>query len=166
MLTPPPLSTHPAPSPQVHHLSGGVIRSSCVCCRQHAGAQRQAGGGESSNAKGSGLVGRGHQPIALSQKRVPQHLHNPSNLPQNAHHRSYPPPPTHTHTHTPTPHPHRFITFQEESSVAAVFAAGSMQELNGKRVEVKAATPKGSGPVGRGTAHNLLTSLSSHNSLT
>ena len=36
--------------------------------------------------------------------------------------------------------------------MAAVFAAGSMQELNGKRVEVKAATPKGSGPVGRGTA--------------
>lgn len=27
-----------------------------------------------------------------------------------------------------------------------------MQEINGKRVEVKAATPKGSGPVGRGAA--------------
>lgn len=46
----------------------------------------------------------------------------------------------------------RFITFAEESSVAAVFGAGSMQEINGKRVEVKAATPKGSGPVGRGAA--------------
>jgi len=34
--------------------------------------------------------------------------------------------------------------------VGAVFSAGSMQEINGKRVEVKAATPKGSGPVGRG----------------
>jgi hypothetical protein len=46
----------------------------------------------------------------------------------------------------------RFITFAEESSVAAVFGAGSMQEIAGKRVEVKAATPKGSGPVGRGPA--------------
>jgi heterogeneous nuclear ribonucleoprotein A1/A3 len=36
--------------------------------------------------------------------------------------------------------------------VAAVFSAGSMQEVNGKQVEVKAATPKGSGPVGRGPA--------------
>ncbi len=36
--------------------------------------------------------------------------------------------------------------------MAAVFAAGSMQEINGKRVEVKAATPKGSGPVGSGPA--------------
>lgn len=34
--------------------------------------------------------------------------------------------------------------------MGAVFSAGSMQEINGKRVEVKAATPKGSGPVGRG----------------
>jgi hypothetical protein len=31
-----------------------------------------------------------------------------------------------------------------------VFSAGSMQEINGKKVEVKAATPKGSGPIGRG----------------
>uniref|UniRef100_A0A383VZF2 RRM domain-containing protein n=1 Tax=Tetradesmus obliquus TaxID=3088 RepID=A0A383VZF2_TETOB len=43
-----------------------------------------------------------------------------------------------------------FITFEDEDSVAAVFSAGSMQELNGKKVEVKAATPKGSGPIGRG----------------
>lgn len=31
-----------------------------------------------------------------------------------------------------------------------VFAAGSMHDLAGKRVEVKSATPKGSGPQGRG----------------
>ncbi len=30
-----------------------------------------------------------------------------------------------------------------------VFAAGSMHELSGKKVEVKNATPKGSGPMGR-----------------
>ena len=78
-------------------------------------------------------------------------------LPQLVTHISHVPPP-------PSPHPHRFITFQEESSVAAVFAAGSMQELNGKRVEVKAATPKGLGPVGRRIARGLLTSPSSHGS--
>lgn len=41
-----------------------------------------------------------------------------------------------------------FVTFEEESSVDSVFAAGSMHELNGKKVEVKNATPKGSGPQG------------------
>jgi heterogeneous nuclear ribonucleoprotein A1/A3 len=45
-----------------------------------------------------------------------------------------------------------FITFEDEASVASVFNAGSMQELGGKKVEVKTATPKGSGPIGRGPA--------------
>ena len=36
-----------------------------------------------------------------------------------------------------------------ESSVEACFAAGSMHELGGKRVEVKTATPRGSGPMPR-----------------
>lgn len=49
-----------------------------------------------------------------------------------------------------------FVTFGEESSVEKVFAAGQMHELGGKQVEVKSATPKGSGPQsgrggGRGT---------------
>ncbi|GLI59205.1 hypothetical protein VaNZ11_001041 [Volvox africanus] len=44
-----------------------------------------------------------------------------------------------------------FVTFGEESSVEKVFAAGQMHELGGKQVEVKSATPKGSGPQsGRG----------------
>ena len=37
------------------------------------------------------------------------------------------------------------MTFAEDASAEAVFAAGSMHDLNGKRVEVKPATPKGSG---------------------
>lgn len=41
-----------------------------------------------------------------------------------------------------------FITFEEEESVEKVFSAGNMHELNGKKVEVKNATPKGSGPQG------------------
>lgn len=48
----------------------------------------------------------------------------------------------------PAPARRRFITFDDESSVERVFTAGSMQELGGKKVEVKAATPKGSGPQG------------------
>lgn len=43
-----------------------------------------------------------------------------------------------------------FVTFDDETSVDAVFEAGSMHEISGKRVEVKSATPKGSGPQGRG----------------
>lgn len=39
----------------------------------------------------------------------------------------------------------RFITFEHEDSVDAVFAHGTMHELGGKRVEVKTATPKGTG---------------------
>jgi heterogeneous nuclear ribonucleoprotein A1/A3 len=38
-----------------------------------------------------------------------------------------------------------FITFQEEDAVDRVFTAGTMHEINGKRVEVKTATPKGTG---------------------
>ena len=41
------------------------------------------------------------------------------------------------------------MTFAEDASAEAVFAAGSMHDLGGKRVEVKPATPKGSGSVGR-----------------
>lgn len=42
----------------------------------------------------------------------------------------------------------RFITFEEDDAVERVFAAGAMQELGGKRVEIKHATPKGSGGAG------------------
>ncbi len=41
----------------------------------------------------------------------------------------------------------RFVTFERDSSVEQVFQVGSMHELSGKRVEVKSATPRGSGPV-------------------
>lgn len=44
----------------------------------------------------------------------------------------------------------RFITFEEDEAVEKVFAAGSMQELGGKRVEIKQATPKGTGGGGMG----------------
>jgi len=46
-----------------------------------------------------------------------------------------------------------FVTFEDDSSVERVFQAGSMQTLAGKTVEIKTATPRGSGPVqggGRG----------------
>ncbi|GBF90957.1 heterogeneous nuclear ribonucleoprotein-like [Raphidocelis subcapitata] len=43
-----------------------------------------------------------------------------------------------------------FVTFDDETAVHRVFGAGPMHELAGKRVEVKSATPKGSGPQGRG----------------
>ncbi|KAK9838604.1 hypothetical protein WJX84_007643 [Apatococcus fuscideae] len=42
-----------------------------------------------------------------------------------------------------------FITFEDEASVEQCFSAGSMHELGGKRVEVKTATPRGSGPMPR-----------------
>lgn len=42
-----------------------------------------------------------------------------------------------------------FVTFEEESSVEKVFSSGTMHEISGKKVEVKNATPRGSGPVGR-----------------
>ncbi len=46
----------------------------------------------------------------------------------------------------------RFVTFERDASVEQVFQVGSMHELSGKRVEVKSATPRGSGPVaGRGS---------------
>lgn len=38
-----------------------------------------------------------------------------------------------------------FITFDEDSSAERVFEVGTMHEIGGKKVEVKAATPKGSG---------------------
>jgi len=41
--------------------------------------------------------------------------------------------------------PCRFVTFQDEESVLKVFSAGPMQQVGGKQVEVKSATPKGSG---------------------
>ncbi|PNH12873.1 RNA-binding protein Musashi 2 [Tetrabaena socialis] len=44
-----------------------------------------------------------------------------------------------------------FVTFGDEAAVEKVFTAGQMHELGGKQVEVKSATPKGSGPQsGRG----------------
>jgi len=39
-----------------------------------------------------------------------------------------------------------FVTFEEDSSAQEVFEVGTMHELGGKRVEVKPATPKGTGP--------------------
>lgn len=44
----------------------------------------------------------------------------------------------------------RFITYEDESAVDRVFGAGPMHDLVGKKVEVKPATPRGSGPQGRG----------------
>lgn len=38
-----------------------------------------------------------------------------------------------------------FVTFEEDTSAERVFAAGQMHELGGKNVEVKPATPKGTG---------------------
>ncbi|KAG2431322.1 hypothetical protein HYH02_013451 [Chlamydomonas schloesseri] len=50
-----------------------------------------------------------------------------------------------------------FVTFAEEPSVEKVFAAGQMHELGGKQVEVKSATPKGSGPqAGRGAGRGAV----------
>lgn len=47
--------------------------------------------------------------------------------------------------------PCRFITYDEEGAIEKVFAHGRMHELAGKSVEVKRATPKGTGPsLGRG----------------
>ncbi|CAK0784243.1 hypothetical protein CVIRNUC_007447 [Coccomyxa viridis] len=44
-----------------------------------------------------------------------------------------------------------FITYDEEGAIEKVFAQGRMHELAGKSVEVKRATPKGTGPsLGRG----------------
>lgn len=45
----------------------------------------------------------------------------------------------------------RFITYEDEEAIEKVFAKGRMHELAGKNVEVKRATPKGTGPtLGRG----------------
>lgn len=50
----------------------------------------------------------------------------------------------------------RFVTFESEEAVAKVFEAGQMHRVGGKQVEVKSATPKGSGPQagGRGMPYN------------
>lgn len=45
-----------------------------------------------------------------------------------------------------------FVTFEDDSAVEKVFTAGTMHDISGKRVEVKTATPRGSGPIGRGAA--------------
>ncbi|EFN53389.1 hypothetical protein CHLNCDRAFT_36600 [Chlorella variabilis] len=42
-----------------------------------------------------------------------------------------------------------FVTFAEDASAESVFAAGTMHDLGGKKVEVKPATPKGSGSLSR-----------------
>lgn len=42
------------------------------------------------------------------------------------------------------------MTFEEEEAVQRVFAAGPMHLVGGKQVEVKSATPKGSGELKRG----------------
>ena len=44
----------------------------------------------------------------------------------------------------------RFVTFEDDSAVDQVFGGGPMHEISGKKVEVKAATPRGSGPQGMG----------------
>lgn len=41
------------------------------------------------------------------------------------------------------------MTFAEDASAENVFAAGTMHDLGGKKVEVKPATPKGSGSLAR-----------------
>ena len=43
---------------------------------------------------------------------------------------------------------HRFVTFEDDSAVERVFGAGRMHTIGGKSVEVKPATPRGSGPTG------------------
>jgi heterogeneous nuclear ribonucleoprotein A1/A3 len=45
-------------------------------------------------------------------------------------------------------HPRRFVTFDDDSSVDRVFAAGQMHDVAGKQVEVKSATPRGTGTAG------------------
>ncbi|MEW5299950.1 MAG: hypothetical protein WDW36_002918 [Sanguina aurantia] len=54
-----------------------------------------------------------------------------------------------------------FVTFESEEAVAKVFEAGQMHRVGGKQVEVKSATPKGSGPQagGRGMASNYGTGM-------
>lgn len=49
-----------------------------------------------------------------------------------------------------------FVTFEEEEAVQKVLENGQMHELGGKQVEVKNATPKGSGPQmgGRNSGYN------------
>jgi hypothetical protein len=42
-----------------------------------------------------------------------------------------------------------FVTFEEDAAAGRVFASGAMHVLGGKEVEVKAATPKGTGPAAR-----------------
>ncbi|KAG1668656.1 hypothetical protein FOA52_001262 [Chlamydomonas sp. UWO 241] len=53
-----------------------------------------------------------------------------------------------------------FVTFEEEDSVNDIFKTGTMHMLGGKQVEVKSATPKGSGPMamqsGRGGMPGML----------
>ena len=62
-----------------------------------------------------------------------------------------------------------FVTFDEDDSAEKVFDYGNMHELGGKRVEVKAATPKGSGsqagrqqPSGRGSSEYDQASMSAY----
>jgi len=43
---------------------------------------------------------------------------------------------------------HSFVTFDSDAAAERALASGPEHELAGKRVEVKAATPRGSGPVG------------------
>lgn len=52
--------------------------------------------------------------------------------------------------------PCSFVTFEEESSVDDCFNYGSHHELAGKKVEVKSATPRGSGPVGPSTGRGSI----------
>lgn len=44
---------------------------------------------------------------------------------------------------------YRFVTFEDDNAVEKVFTTGTMHDISGKRVEVKTATPRGSGPIGR-----------------
>lgn len=46
-----------------------------------------------------------------------------------------------------------FITFEEDGAAERVFQVGVMHDIRGKRVEVKPATPKGSGPQVAGVPH-------------
>lgn len=51
---------------------------------------------------------------------------------------------------SPARYLYRFVTFEHDESAEAALGAGAMHDIGGRRVEVKPATPKGSGAQARG----------------